>query len=153
MADALPIAEPTERDMARFWAKVNLLGENGCWNWTAAKTTGYGRFYLNGKLHPAHRVSWRWLRGHDVPTDLVLDHICKNEACVNPAHLQPVPQRVNVQIGRQARLNPDSVRAIRAAYAAGGITQRELGEQFGVSTSVIGYVLLNKIWTNVGSAA
>ena len=31
-----------------------------------------------------------------IPEGLVIDHLCRNRACVNPAHLEPVSQRENV---------------------------------------------------------
>jgi hypothetical protein len=32
----------------------------------------------------------------DIPDGLVLDHLCRNTKCCNPAHLEPVTNRVNV---------------------------------------------------------
>lgn len=43
-------------DKERFWSKVDLSGE--CWVWTGTKAGGYGRFYLNRRMMPAHRYSW-----------------------------------------------------------------------------------------------
>jgi HNH endonuclease len=34
-----------------------------------------------------------------VPEGLELDHLCRNRACVNPAHLEPVSHRENVLRG------------------------------------------------------
>ena len=57
---------------------------------------GYGVASLGkaGSSGRAHKVVWERLRG-PVPDGLVLDHLCRNRACVNPDHLEPVTQRVN----------------------------------------------------------
>ena len=34
-----------------------------------------------------------------LPDGLVLDHLCRNRACVNPEHLEPVTQSVNLLRG------------------------------------------------------
>ncbi|MFD3594293.1 HNH endonuclease signature motif containing protein [Nocardia sp. NPDC058640] len=84
----------------RFWRKVQRDAATGCWRWVAAKsTTGYGKFALVA-VSPgyAHRISYIELVG-PVPEGLVLDHLCRNRLCVNPAHLEPVRQRINVLRG------------------------------------------------------
>lgn len=84
---------------ARFMSKVNLLSPDGCWPWLGRLDNGYGRFWLNRKSTLAHRVSWETLRG-PIPQDLQIDHTCRNRACVNPDHLEPVTIAVNVLRGQ-----------------------------------------------------
>jgi HNH endonuclease len=81
---------------ARFWAKVDKAGN--CWEWLAGKRSGYGRFKLNGHTVSAHRYAYELLRG-PIPAGLTLDHRCRNRGCVNPAHLDAVPNRVNALRG------------------------------------------------------
>lgn len=82
----------------RFWSKVDKTGE--CWEWTAASADGYGRFGIEGKsVQRAHRVAYELLVG-PIPESLVLDHLCRNTGCVNPAHLDPVTQNENVRRGQ-----------------------------------------------------
>ena len=80
----------------RFFAKVEQRGE--CWVWTGARQySGYGRFLGDDhRVTGAHQWSWRFFRG-PVPAGLVLDHLCRNRSCVNPDHLEPVTQRINVR--------------------------------------------------------
>lgn len=83
---------------ARFWAKVDRADPDGCWQWKAGRNDGYGRFKLRGHHVYAHRFAYEMLIG-SVPDGLTLDHLCRNRACVNPSHLEPVSNRVNVLRG------------------------------------------------------
>jgi len=80
----------TRRTLAdRFWAKVNRMGQDDCWNWTAAKTReGYGHIHT-GRLHAekAHRVSYR-LHFGEIPPGMVVMHRCDNPSCVSPPKLE-----------------------------------------------------------------
>lgn len=82
----------------RFWAKVDKSNASDCWIWTAFKSKGYGQFGIGGKLYKSHRVAYELVKG-PIPQGMTLDHLCKNKACVNPAHLEPVSQKENVLRG------------------------------------------------------
>lgn len=71
----------------------------GCWVWLGRSSrNGYGRICVRGKERQAHRVLWALLFG-PIPPAHVLDHLCRNRACVNPAHLEPVTVQVNTLRG------------------------------------------------------
>lgn len=82
----------------RFWSKVNKT--ESCWEWIASKASGgYGMFAINhDKLVRAHVFAYQTMVG-EIPEGLVLDHLCRNRICVNPAHLEPVTRRENVLRG------------------------------------------------------
>lgn len=69
----------------RFWEKVRK--DEGCWEWTAAKTQGYGVIRLGPNLgnRGAHVVSYEMNIG-PVNGQWVL-HKCDNPSCVRPDHL------------------------------------------------------------------
>lgn len=46
----------------------------------------------------------------------------------------------------RAVLTEQQVREIRTRYAAGGVFQRELGEEYGVSTATISHVISGRNW-------
>ena len=45
----------------------------------------------------AHRVFWTLANAREIPSNRVLDHVCRNRACVNPAHLQLVSVATNAR--------------------------------------------------------
>lgn len=84
-------------DLARFWSKVDKAGP--CWLWIASLSTpGYGQMKVGPKVLQAHRISYEIARG-PIPEGLVIDHLCRVPACVNPSHLEAVTQRENMLRG------------------------------------------------------
>ena len=82
----------------RFLSFVQVASD-GCWLWKGhVHPNGYGQFYMDGRQGYAHRASYQIHRGN-IPDDLVIDHLCRNRACVNPAHLETGPQQVNIRRG------------------------------------------------------
>lgn len=74
----------------RFWAKVDKSSPTECWIWKAAKhRNGYGNFWTGKRPMLAHRYAYTILVG-PILTGLQIDHLCRNRACVNPAHMEPV---------------------------------------------------------------
>lgn len=71
----------------------------GCWDWTGTKTDdGYGRVHTDAGMRVAHRVIYELLVG-EIPEGHDLDHLCRNRACCNPQHLEPVTRRENLLRG------------------------------------------------------
>ena len=97
----------TDADWRRFWAKVDKCGPipahrpelAPCWIWTAGLQHGYGCFWSGSiKTRRAHRIAYEAQCGPLSP-GLVLDHLCRERRCVNPAHLEVVTDRENILRG------------------------------------------------------
>jgi len=76
--------------------------ETGCLVFTGAiQSNGYGKAQKGRRgdgTDYTHRIVWRGLMG-EIPEGLDLDHLCRNRACVNVAHLEPVTRSTNLKRG------------------------------------------------------
>lgn len=89
--------------IARFWPKVRVDEETGCWLWVGGLTPqGYGLFFLSKQGEhekiSAHRWCYEFFIG-PIPEGLQLDHLCRNRACVCPWHVEPVTCWENLHRG------------------------------------------------------
>lgn len=89
---------------ARFWQKVKKLSNEECWNWTGCIVHKYGQIKINGRPRFAHRVSMLIATGKWPSTGEVTDHLCGNQRCVNPLHLEITTQAQNLRRARTAAL-------------------------------------------------
>jgi hypothetical protein len=101
------IPQPILERLARsFWSKVEMRGPDECWPWKLSlNRAGYGQVRCCGDTFLAHRIAYELTAG-PIPEGRTLDHVkargCTLRSCCNPAHLEPVTQRVNAQRGRWA---------------------------------------------------
>lgn len=87
----------------RFWSNVQGGDVETCWLWTGKLIRGYGRFTPAYRMGTgAHRFAYADLVG-EIPAGLDVDHLCRNRACVNPWHLEPVSRSENLRRGYEAR--------------------------------------------------
>jgi len=163
------MVELTAKDIERFWKKVDIKGEDECWEWMAGKfKSGYGIFRIDKKLYKSHRISWI-LENGQIPEDnsyfktLFVCHKCDNKKCVNPHHLFLGTCKENmIDCSKKGRLSDNSgekhglhklteqeVLEIRFKYGTGLYTQKELAEEYGVAQPHISIIIRNKSWKHI----
>jgi len=118
-------------DLPPNMAPKIAVDERGCWVWqNACNNKGYGQVGVGGKVCSTHRVAYELLVG-PIPAGLHIDHLCRNRACCNPAHLEPVTNKVNSERSERAT----KTRCVRdhaltgenliVRLRPGGLTRRE----------------------------
>lgn len=149
-----------------------------CWIWAGyRKRSGYGEVLVGSRAdgtrrrEKAHRVGWNLVNG-PVPSGKMVLHHCDNRACIR-ADVDPAVSHTFLGVhvenmadmrdkGRRsgkgsrpgesngaARLTPAQVDEIRARYAAGGIAQRALAGEFGISQTQVGRIVRGARWRRV----
>ena len=100
---ALAPLQLSEHELTDVRRRLRVLEQpSGCWERNVAPTTrGYTQIRVRGVQMMAHRVAYELERG-SIPHGLVIDHLCRNTACVNPDHLEPVSERENITVRGQS---------------------------------------------------
>lgn len=115
-----------------------------CWIWQRSMRRAYGVGWEHGKNISAHRLMYRRHKG-DIPDGLHLDHLCRNRACVNPDHLEPVTCKENIVRGLSTKLNRFVVDDIRNLVME-GTPKKTITSFYGISKSYLNMVLRRAVW-------
>lgn len=147
----------------RFWEKVDIRGEDECWEWQGSRhwQWKYGNFNLDGKYMAAHRFSWQLANNTIIPKGMLVCHKCDNPPCVNPKHLflgTVADNNLDKKLkGRQdekgekngrAKLKVGDVINIRIAHKAGE-TFASLGRKYNLDPVSISYICKGRNWGHI----
>lgn len=90
---------------ARLLARVKHVGMGGspCWYWQGCvDPSGYPKVKAMGKTFWCHRLAYALWNGR-LKEGLEIDHICRNNSCINPMHLQAVTVQENTRLRDERR--------------------------------------------------
>ena len=87
----------SDKDLSRFWNKINVKGANDCWPWknSTRGSLGYGQFRIGDSICDAHRIALELFKGPLEKGRYIL-HDCDNPKCCNPRHLTAGTQKGNM---------------------------------------------------------
>lgn len=153
----------TDSVIVRFWRRVKK--SDGCWEWTGAKTHGYGEMSAGKAGKPplkVHRVSYEIHFGA-VPDGLFVCHHCDNRSCVRPDHLFAGTPKDNVsdmwakgrasvlvgELASNAKLTEEQVREIVRLHSAGE-SLSAISEMFNISRWMVGDIARGHYWKHLG---
>jgi len=133
-----------------------------CVIWPYATQDGYGVVYFDGRTQIASRLLCQIVNGDPPSKRHEAAHSCGDRRCVNPGHISWKTHAENEedkkrhgtvwhgstgQFGeRNGRAKLTLEKAIEIRALKGRFTQKEIGAQFGVDSSVVGRIHRNKYW-------
>lgn len=124
----------TDPHVVRFWSKVDCREDDACWPWTGARgygpDSGYGYAQWHGRSIGAHRVA-ALVAGKTAGSGQVIDHLCRNRLCVNPAHLEVVSPKENTLRGEgPTALNARKTECVRGhPFSGRNLIRRPNGQR------------------------
>lgn len=161
----------TDRQLDRFWSKVQENGPDQCWPWIGVRDKdGYGLFKANGMMMRAHVLAL-YLSTGDFSSLWTL-HSCDSPPCCNPFHLRLGTATENVadkirrgrlpkvdrsllsarqrgSLNGNAKLTEEQVASVREMYQNGCWTQQELADEFEVCANTIWNIINRASWASV----
>ena len=152
LAKAFTFSTITEKQIARFWKKVNIGSHDKCWPWTGALSGYKGHqpyVQFGGGTLIATRLGWFIVHRAD-PFPLFVLHHCDNTVCCNPVHWFLGTSHENmIDKARKGRagnvLTPAIVELIREQIRLGR-TNRAIGVDFGVTYKTIYRIRRGEQW-------
>jgi hypothetical protein len=161
------VPDLSQKDIVRFWSKVDRSSPEGCWLWKAGTfDSGYGAFRI--VVAPrvyrqvvASRIAYMLGTGTN-PVGFFVCHTCDNPRCCNPKHLflgtPSDNERDKHSKGRarpffgnnnpNAKLSDDTVKSIRQQLADGGVAA-VIAKSFGVDPGTISHIRRGCTWRHV----
>ena len=144
-----------------------VIGGVRCLLWMTAKRglAGYGSIQVSGRGTGAHRFAYETFKA-PIPDGMCVLHKCDNPPCCEIAHLFLGTQLANVadrhEKGRTSRatrnigeahpsavLSDEMVMTLRRRYAAGGITQKQLADEYGLARVAVVCAIVGDTWKHL----
>lgn len=163
MSEVIRLTDRSRIVQARFWSKVDVLGDDDCWNWKGyTNPKGYGHFQLeSGKPVRSHRMAFA-LAGGVEPRGFVC-HTCDNRKCCNPSHLYEGTPLSNmhdmIQRGRQRHPSMAGERCGQATISNADARYilrwykirptKEIADYLGCSIHIVHQVGSRRTWKHV----
>ena len=137
--------------------------ETGCWVWNKRlDKDGYGQMTRHGTKATAHRVAYESFVG-PIPEGLCVCHHCDNPPCCNPDHLftgtvaennadMKAKGRYVHHRGEKAsgsKLTDAEAAEILSLATAGEMTQKEIGNIYGVGHTTVSAILVGDNWKHI----
>lgn len=154
----------TRRHTPEYLLENFIKVKSGCWIWNRSISGGYGMSYSIFKpwrQQQAHIASWEYHNKRKVPKGMKVLHKCDVKPCINPKHLfigtsadnsaDMVAKKRQAYGARnaKAKLTDRKVLRIRRLYKRGNITQKALGEMFGVKRATIKDITTERRWRHL----
>lgn len=117
---------------------------NGCWEYSGSRDShGYGTIRFQKKNYWTHRVMFEREHGYSPE---VVRHTCDNPPCMNPQHLRAGTKQDNSydmmdRSNISKKTTPEQREEMYIRYVAGGVTQQQLAEEYGISQTVVGRII------------
>lgn len=109
-----------------------------CLIWDMGKSgNGYGKIYVNGLQHQAHRWAYQFTFKTQLGRSNVC-HSCDNPSCINPHHLFAGTQKDNLSDmrakGRERKVGPKGNRNPKSIYSPNQVL--EMRDRFGFGETI-----------------
>lgn len=107
----LQVPKITQKILTQIFSAITISNEisyNDIPCWISSKAINkrkYSYIMIEGTTHLFHRLMYSWLI-EPIPKgrkEGVLDHLCRNRACVNPVHLEFVTEKINILRGESCQ--------------------------------------------------
>lgn len=156
-----------------LWLKARTRdGEGGCLEWAqACSGKGYPTAYYKGSVRNVRAIVYEESGGSPLGSRQLI-MTCRNRLCVDRQHMaaksrkevqekwadrEEMAMRFSICAKRRdnapaRKLTLQQAREIRERLAAGGVTQKQLAEVYGVRKDAIGRIARGQSWRENGAA-